>query len=633
MKKIVVLFPLLMCVVISIAQDKIPAFGKIDKADLEMKDCDFDPGAEAVVLIDLGEITFRAMHDTWEYEAEYRVRTKILKASALDRAQIKMGYYSKNQTQYISGISGVSYNLDAGGNVVETKMEKAAVFNKSIDKDNSEISFALPDVKAGTVFEYKYRIVTKSFGYIPAWRFQKRVPVKYSAYNITIPEYFHFTVQMVARQKLDKFEKDKSTWYIMHNVPGLKDEPYSSGREGYLQRIEFQLSKIVTPSFYQEYNTTWPKLIDKLLEDEDFGVALKKNIKNTDELDEKLKTITSAKEKIRAVYNYVQSNMQWNEEYDIYSGGIKDAWDKKNGTIADINFILISLLRDAGIEARPLLASTKDNGMVNTVFPFLRQFNCVLAYVQEADEIFIMNAADKFNPYNLIPYDVLYTTGLVVNKKEGGLVSMNSDKKYTNNIFFTATIDEGGKLSGTGNVSCLGYARNIRSATYRKNQLKAMLEDNEGITIKVDSLQLKNEKDELLPLDQKVQFSGNIQSSGDYYFLPYSLFTGIGKNPFIEEERVMDIDFDYPKSYVITGAYVLPDNYVVNELPKNTKMILPDTSVTLTRMTQQDGNIINFRVTLIFNTPGYTAESYPYIKEFFKQLYNILDERIVLKKK
>jgi hypothetical protein len=170
-------------------------------------------------------------------------------------------------------------------------------------------------------------------------------------------------------------------------------------------------------------------------------------------------------------------------------------------------------------------------------------------------------------------------------------------------------------------------------STYKKAKLNAMLEDNEGITIEIDSLTVNNEKDELKPLEQKIQFSGNMQSSGEYFFLPYSLFTGLGKNPFIDENRVMDIDFEYAKSYVITGSYVLADNYIVNELPKNTKMLLPDTSIVLTRMTQSDGSIISFRFTLDFNAPGYAAESYPYIKEFFKKMYEILDERIVLKKK
>jgi Domain of Unknown Function with PDB structure (DUF3857)/Transglutaminase-like superfamily len=636
MKKITLIFSSLLLFLATTAQDKIPKYGTIDKADLEMKDCDFDPGAEAVELLDVGEIQYAYIQsEGWQSEANYRIRIKILKASAIHRAEIKIKYYSKSRFQEVSNINGISYNLDAAGNVVETKMEKKAVFNKTIDKEYSEFSFALPDVKLGSVFEYKYRITRKSYSYIPAWTFQKSIPVKYSAYNLTIPEYFQFTVQSTVRQKMDrKDDKYNGTWYTMHNVPGLKEEPYSSGRDGYLQRVEFQLSKIVTPSYYEEVLTTWPKIIKQLEEDEDFGGALKRNIKGTSDLDMQLKTAKSTKDKVQLVYNYVQKNMQWNDEYGIYSNnGIKDAWDKKNGNIADINFILINLLRDAGVDAKPLIASTKDNGTINTFFPFLRQFNCVLAYVADGNTRYIMNAADKYNPFNLVPYDVLYTNGLVVDKNDGGVVGLNSDKKFSNSIYFSTGVEADGKISGQAMLSSSGYARNIRLSTYKKDKLKAMIEDNEGITIKADSITVNNEADELKPLEQAVKFSGNMQTSGDYLFLPCTLFTGIGKNPFIEENRVMDIDFDYPKNYVVTGSFNLGDNYVVNELPKNTKMIMPDTSIVLMRIIQQDDNIISFRFTLDFKSPGYNAEGYPYIKEFFKKMYEILDERIVLKKK
>jgi hypothetical protein len=40
------------------AQDNIPSYGKIDKSDLQIQDCSFDPGAEAVILLDIGEIEF-----------------------------------------------------------------------------------------------------------------------------------------------------------------------------------------------------------------------------------------------------------------------------------------------------------------------------------------------------------------------------------------------------------------------------------------------------------------------------------------------------------------------------------------------------------------------------------------------
>jgi transglutaminase-like putative cysteine protease len=618
------------------AQEKILKYGSIDKADLEMKDCDFNPGAEALVLIDDGEIQFAYLQGVgWQSESVYRKRIKILKSSAIDRAQIKIGYYSFKRKQEINNIRAIAYNLDAGGNIEETKLEKSSVYDKTVNKTLSEVSFAIPNVKVGTVIEYKYTYVIRSFGFIPPWSFQENIPVRYSAYNVIIPEYFQFTTQTVARQTLEqKNDKYLGNKYIMRNIPALKKEPFSFGRTDYIQRIEFQLSKINAPNYVEDIRTTWPKIITELLEDEDFSGAIRKNIKGTNDLEDAVAAAKTIKEKIRIVYKYVQQNMQWNEQYSCHSNnGVKDAWDKKNGNIADINFILIGLLRNAGIEAKPLLVSTKDNGTINTIYPFLNQFNAVMAYVKDGENIYVMNAADKFNAFNTIPYDVLYTNALVVDKDHGGLVGLNSINKYTNNIFFTCTADANGKITGEAEIKCSEYARNIRLDTYKKGELKKMLQDNEGVNITVDSFKLKNENDETLPLEQKVNFSGSVQQSGGYYFLPISMFTGMGKNLFIDEERVMDIDFNYPKSYLVHGTYILPDEFEITDLPKNTKMIMPDTSIVLTRMIQNDNNVISFKFKIDFVGVGYNAEAYPYVKEFFKKMYAIIDERIVIKKK
>ena len=551
--------------------------------------------------------------------------------------EIKLSYYAKNGREGISNINGVSYNLDANGNIEESKLEIRNIYNKVIDKDFSEISFALPNVKKGTVFEYKYKMLRKSYSYIPTWNFQQSIPVRYSAYNVIIPEYFQFTLLVTKRQEMEKKASsgiNDGTWYIMRNIKGLKDEPFSSGKVDYIQRIDFQLSNINAPGSYEEVRTTWAKIIAELQEDEDFGLALKKNLKGIDDIVASVIPMQKTGERIRAIYNYVQQNMQWNMGYGLYTDkGIKDAWDKKNGSISDINFILLNILKEAGIAAKPLLVSTKDHGAVSPIYPFLKRFNAVLAYVKDGDTEYVMNAADKYNPFNLVPYDVINTYALVVDKSVDAVIELKGKDKFTNNVFFTCSVESDGKVSGQATLKNSGYARNIRMSTFKKNKLKEMIEDNEGITIKIDSLSVKNDEDELLPLEQKVEFSGSMQEGGGYSFLPYNLFTGLGKNPFIEESRVMAIDFNFPKSYVVTGTYYLPDDYIVNELPKNTKLIMPDTSIILIRKMQQDGNIISFRLTYNLLYADYLVEGYPYIKEFFKKMYAILDERIVLKKK
>lgn len=637
MKRLSALFFLLFLSLYLHAQDKIPAFGTIDKADLEMKDCDFDPGAEAVVLLNVGEVQYAYIRsEGWVLESEYRVRIKILKASALDKANIKIIYRNEKNFEDLSNLSGYTYNLDDQGNITQTKLEKKEKFKKNINDAHATVSFAMPDVRVGSVFEYKYKVSIKTFGYIPSWNFQQNIPVAYSAYRIVPPGYFQFSVQSISHQPLEKKDvKEMGTWYTMHKIPGFKSEPMSASESNYLQRIEFEVAKIDAPGYF--YEASWPGIITGLLEDEDFGGLLNnKNISIGDELAAALKPATSINEKIQVIYNYVQKHMQWNEDYAINpdnSFSFFEAWDKMEGNIADINFMLIKLLRKAGVNATPLLVSTNDNGAININYPSLNQFNAVMAYVKDGDQRYIMNAADKFNPYNLVPYDVVYTNALVVDKETGGLVGLNNDKKFQNDIFSTIYIEADGKILGTASLTSHNYARNIRLSTYRKNQLKEFLEDNRGIKIQVDSIAVKNEEDELKPLLQELQFSGNMESGGEYSFLPFNIFSGLGKNPFVEEKRLTDIDFIYPKKYVISGSYFLPDEFVVYELPKNKKMLMPDSSIELTRLVQQEKNTISFRLTLDLSAHAYTAEAYPLIKEFFKKMYAILDERIVLKKK
>src|SRR5215211_6281907 len=79
MKKILVVLITLLGSTVLFAQknkrkvDDLPAFGVVDKADLQMKECDFDKNAEAVVLLDDG--IWEAVTDI---ELRRRIRIKIL---------------------------------------------------------------------------------------------------------------------------------------------------------------------------------------------------------------------------------------------------------------------------------------------------------------------------------------------------------------------------------------------------------------------------------------------------------------------------------------------------------------------------------------------------------------------------
>ena len=581
------------------------------------------------------------------------MRIKILKDKGLDYANIKIKFYSKSNYEKINDISAVTYNLDNNGNIVTTKLEKSSVYTKKIDNRISEVSFTMPEVKAGSVIEYKYSDSKESMTNIDDWYFQGDIPTRLSMYRILVPSIFRFVSQVMASDNVERQTEDiresmylsnrlltytsAEKTFILRNVPPLRDEPYMGAAKDYLQRIVFQLSQIdYGDGYVVDVRSTWPKLTKELLEDEDFGHQLKKNIPHTASLDESLKSVKGDYDKMLLIHDFVRRNMNWDGVENIYTeNGIKSAWDKKTGSNSEINLILINLLRDAGLTAYPLLVSTKDNGTVNTLYPFLHQFNNTMACVIADGKRYILNGADKYNPAYLIPYDVINNEAFIVDDQKGGWISLIDDKDiFQNNVLIISQISPEGLMTGEATISNSGYSKNPRVKKWKEDKTSFKEYFSKSSTgMKIENIAVQNEDIDTMPLVQNVKFSLPLSTSGEYKYFSVNLFQGLEKNPFIADERHTDIDFGYNQSYAVVGKIYIPEGYEFEELPKNIRMIMPDTSIVLRRLMEADSNSVNIRVTVNFEKPFYSANQYPEFQEFYKKLLVALNEQVVIKKK
>lgn len=632
------------------AQKETPAFGKVDKADLEMKDCDFDKNAEAVVLFDVGEVYCKMNTDGnpanfLRTEFTKHVRIKILNNKGLDHANIKIRYLSEKNVEDIRNLSAETINLDDAGNITYTKVEKDAIFHKTINKRYSEVIFTFPNVKAGSIIEYKYKDDAQEFHAVKNWYFQKSIPVKYSKYILDFPVELiveaspkgGLPINMTPQEKGNRSIKT----FTMNNVPALRDEPFISCDEDYLQQVSPMLVAIDFPgSPRQSTVSTWPRIVKNLMEDEDFGTQLKKNIPRTSDLDAALATVKDTYQKMVIIHDYVRKNMQWNDTYGIWAlDGVKAAWKDKKGTAGEINLILVNLLKDADIAAHPVLVSTRDNGRVNTRVADYDQFDKVMAYVTIGDNVYVLDATDKFTPPNLIPFDVVSTEGLVIEKFDsfqwGWRTLWNPKQIFRNTTFVNGSIDDKGNITGSATVTSSEYSRYIRMQKLKEGKekfIEAWLNQDKK-NIKIDSLSFENEGSDSLALIQHINFSQKASSSGDYNYFVANLFSGLDKNPFIADERFSDIFFGANQQYMIIGNFALPEGFSFDELPKNLKMITPDTSVVFTRMASVNENALSVRYTLEFRHPYYLTEEYEYFREFYKKLFSLLNEQFVFKKK
>lgn len=649
MKTILTFLTLLSLTSSAFAQKEIPAFGKVDKADLEMKDCEFDKAAEAVVLFDVAEVycnlNLSSLFSPLRTELNHHVRIKILTANGTDKANIKIRYYSEKGIEEIKNISAQTINLDASGNLVFTKVEKDAIYRKKINKRYSEVIFTFPEVKPGSIIEYKYKDEATALNAVTNWYFQKSIPVAFSRYILDFPSELIITAIPKGGLNVTITEKAKASrnikTFTMNNVPALRDEAFISCDEDYLQQVTPLMVAVDLPGEpRRNLLRTWPGIIKELMEDEDFGVQLKKNIPRTSDLDALLKPVTDPYKKMVIIHDYVRKSMKWDDIYSIWAlDGVKAAWKDKKGTAGEINLILVNLLKDADLNAHPVLVSTRDNGRVNTSRAGFDQFNKVMAYVSINEINYVLDATDKYTPANLIPYDVASTEGLVIEKiatNEWGWKTLWEPKKlFTNTTFLNAEIDDKGTINGFAQITSEDYSRLIRMPQLKegKDKFTAAWLNQSKQDIKIDSLTFTNEDADSLPLIQALNFKKKISSSGDYNYFSVNLFSGLDKNPFIADERFSDIFFGANQKYTIAGNFIIPENYQFETLPKNIKMIMPDTSIVFSRIASVSNNILSVRIILEFRQPFYSNEEYDYFKEFYKKLFDFLNEQFVFKKK
>ncbi len=640
------------------AQKGQPGFGKVDKADMEMKDCEFDKGADALVLIDYGNMFYdrgTVGFSAFKTVYERRTRIKILKEKGISHADIEIPFYTQNNEEKILKFNANTYNLDVGGKMVTTEVKKSSIYTKKIDGNYSKMIVTFPEVKVGSIIEYTYTIERESYG-LRNWYFQGRIPVRYSEYQLKVPQIFRFSVQPSVIDPIeDKQEvidesismdegflqtKSLKSNYIMRNLPGVKDEPFMGSPKDYMQRLEFQMTQIYyNDNHIVDLSLKWKDVIkNRLNKDEDFGLQLEKNVSAAKSFIEEAKQISDDETRMKFIFNQIRKSINWNgdEDYVYTDNGIVKTWETKTGNVADINLLLINLLNDAGVKATPILFSTRDHGLVTQLYPFINQFNTVMAYVLIKDKTFVLDATDKVINYKLVPEKVVNTGGFIVEGETGKWKDILAGKsKYKVMAAVQGEIDEAGIMKGNGLVNCYDYARTQKVKEWMQGNQK--FKNDYFITsypgLQIEDIAINNVDADSLPLEQKIKFSSVLNSSGEYWYFSINLFSDLEKNPFIANSRISDIDFGVHQDYTIFGNYTIPPGFVFDGVPENISMKTSDNGIVFSRMTQVETNLLNVRMTLEFKKTFYTADSYPEFTAFYKKLFDKLNEQVVIKKK
>ncbi|KFF20200.1 DUF3857 domain-containing protein [Flavobacterium hydatis] len=647
--------------------------GKVSISELQEKVHAKDTSAAAAILYKKGVSRLEYdMTDGFIIMTEVESRIKIYKKEGYDWANQNISYYigASGLKENVTFSDAVTYNL-VDGKIEKTKLKSDGVFDENFNKYFNMKKITMPNVKEGSVIEYKYTIKSPSISSMRDWYFQASIPVNYSEFVTKIPEFYVFNTKQkgyifpevnvekntrsimfvskeqsrgggfnvaqtsYSNEKVDYVEN--KTTYTAKNLPAMKEEGYVNNIRNYTSCIEHELSAKKFPNEpVKSFSTDWNSVVKTIYNYESFGPELNKTGYFEDDLKTLLAGVDTQDERIYLILNFVKSRVKWNGYTDYgCDNGVKKAYKEKTGNVADINLMLTAMLSHSGLTANPVLVSTRSNGIA--ISPNRTAFNYVIAAVETANGIILLDASDKYSNPNILPFRALNWMGRLI-RKDGTSEEINLMPKIVsaNNVSMSYNVDASGNVSGKTRKQYTNY-----NAMMFRNNIGNVKEDvylekleNDNNKIEISEYSRTNEKELLLPVIETYSFSGNNLCEiigGKIYIDPMLFFTN-KQNPFTQENREYPVDYGFPSSNKYSINITIPEGFAVESMPVSGGFAMENDLGLFKFMSTVNQNVLQIVMTHQINEAIILAEYYPMLKGYYKGMIAKENEKIVLKR-
>ncbi|NHM05369.1 DUF3857 domain-containing protein [Flavobacterium celericrescens] len=651
--------------------------GKVTLDELKQDRCAMDTSAVAEYIFSKGKTYIEySQTDGFKIITEVENKIKIYKKEGYSYGNYEIPFYIENNStkEQISFSNAITYNL-VGDKIEKTKLKSEGEFEEQVNKNWGIKKITMPNVKEGSIIEYKYVIRSPFISSFPIWEFEKKIPVLYSEYFTQIPEYFIYnsnirgglnpiisvdkkkrtiTLREIEHvQGKGKYEtavksnfvstnidfEQVETKYILNSISSFNDEVYVNNIKNYTSSISHELAATRYPNQdYKNYALDWENVVETIYDDNAFGGELNKTNYFEVDFEALLNNINLDEQKISVIYNFVKAKMNWNGYMGYYTdNGVKNAYKNNIGNVADINLMLIAMLRYGGINANPILVSTRLNGI--PVFPNRNGYNYVIAGVElDNKTIILLDATNKNASPNIIPERAMNWFGRMI-RKDGTseMVDLYPKKNSIENVSMLAELQTDGTIKGKQRKQLTDYyAFLFRNENGNRNQENYIeeLEKTENFSL-VEEYKLDNLNDLTKPIIETYSFTSNslVDIIGSKMYFSPMLFHQITENPFKAENRLYPVDFNFPIKDSYTFSIKIPEGYVLESKPEPINLVMEENMGLFKYTVAENMGTIQFACSLEINTPIIESAYYQHLKEFFNQIVLKQNEKIVLIKK
>lgn len=671
------LLPLIIVIIFNCnAQDV--KFGKVSKIELEKSISEIDSNANA-------EFLYKKEHVYYSFtkargfiqKRDVHLRIKIFNKEGLKWATHSIRLYNEsteNATK-IFDKKGYTFNLE-NGKIEKTKLSNDNLFEEKIDDFWKKVSFALPNVKEGSIIDLKYQLQTPFISIDDIYA-QDLIPIKKLDVVVKIPEYFNFNktinlrasfypklietiegrdeqiisasvsgTQIHAESYGNTLSSNTSTinfnenvTTIAHdNIPAIKENSYVDNIRNYIAKVVWEYAFFKGPDgTFKDYSSNWDKVSKTIYESDSFGSQLNKTGYFESDLMANMPNTSDTSQKIAYVLQFLKSRVSWNNYYGKYTiKGVRKAYKEGNGNVAEINLMLTAMLRHVGLDANPVLLSTKSHGI--PLSPTIDGFNYVITAVELHNNVILIDGTDPYAIPNVLPKRVMNWNGRIIRKSGSSTwVSLEQKKAVIDskslNYEITSDLNIVGKITELKTLQLGVNERKKISKLSDEEKIKKIEDQDFDITI--EDLVIKNQDHISKPLLKSFSFNSDelIEKIGDKIYISPLLFYTEEDSPFKEETRDYPIDFVYPFSNKFMVNIKIPDGYEIDHLPESSASSLSDDKISIYKyLIKQNGNFIQLNVSFDYKKSLVPSKDYKAFKSYYNSYITKLSDKIILKK-
>lgn len=624
------------------AQKSSSKWGRPTEDEINLKVCFYDSAAPVVVLDESGSVEI-GYGSGGVYIKKY-IKLKILNEKGLDAANISLPYYAKDNFEVITDAKAQTLNIDNSGKIVIHKVDNNQFFDVDVSENWKEIRFSFPLVDVGSILEYSYTTRSQSYTFLEGWTFQNQYPTLHSTFSARIAEGLKYKLVYQGKSLVDKYgsKGDQNTWELYY-LPALKDETHLWNVNNYAERIRFQLVGYMKSDAragieHVSLLTTWDAIAQDVLESDIYtdyrnNSRIGSDILNSIQADQ----ITDPFLKASAIYRYILEKISWNGEYRVFPlHPANKLFDSHAGSSADINLMMCSLMKEAGLDAIPMLVSTREHGTILRDCELLTQFNSVIVYLRIDDKQYYVDATDRNRPLVLPPVELVTTSGFCLDKKKPFWADINYPRKSKITSLINLSVGESDTTRFRIEIRYEDYTALENRRILVKEGKDKLVESILGQTYTsamVDSAGIVNRDSTHIPL--LVYISGrttNLVNRSDQMLYLYPLIIPrINKNPFNSDKRYYPVNFSYTESSNCTLCIKFMDNLQIESLPVKSTWTIPEKLVSYSLNSSETEHSVyitsKFDIAEVVVPPNY----YPSLKTLYTNILERINDPVVFR--